>query len=331
MSYRPKRLPNGFGHISKLSGNRSRPYMVRTSDREIIGYASTYEDAYLLLCEYNKTPWDVKLQKATVEDIWEIFCETEMENFSKSRQSTFRTCFNKYLVKIKDKEYASLKTYHYIRFLNNIDCTDNMRNAIIALLKHLDNIAYQMDVIDKKYAHELKGKTFERKSKREPFTEAEIDILWDHVNEEFVDYILIMIYTGFRLNELINIPPENIDTKKWTMAGGSKTKAGKNRVVPIHERIRPLVTAILDKTANRFYPKSYVMFENEFKATTTRLLGKARIPHEARHTMRTRLDRAGANKVCIDRILGHKSGDTGEDIYTHKTLDELQEAVALLR
>ncbi len=40
-------------------------------------------------------------------------------------------------------------------------------------------------------------------------------------------------------------------------------------------------------------------------------------PHECRHTFRSRLDSAGANNVCIDRIMGHKSKETGERVYTH--------------
>lgn len=39
----------------------------------------------------------------------------------------------------------------------------------------------------------------------------------------------------------------------------------------------------------------------------------------------------GANKVCIDRIMGHSSGNTGEKIYTHKTLEELKEAIELIK
>ena len=53
-------------------------------------------------------------------------------------------------------------------------------------------------------------------------------------------------------------------------------------------------------------------------------------PHECRHTFRSRLDSAGANKRCIDLILGHKSKDVGERIYTHKTIQELKYAVGLV-
>jgi len=53
-------------------------------------------------------------------------------------------------------------------------------------------------------------------------------------------------------------------------------------------------------------------------------------PHDCRHTFRSRLDSVGANKRCIDLMMGHKSKDVGERVYTHKTLDELRVAIELL-
>ncbi|KAF0193429.1 MAG: Site-specific recombinase XerD, partial [Bacillota bacterium] len=53
-------------------------------------------------------------------------------------------------------------------------------------------------------------------------------------------------------------------------------------------------------------------------------------PHECRHTFRSRLDSAGANKVCIDLMMGHKSKEVGERVYTHKTIEELKSAIELI-
>ena len=53
-------------------------------------------------------------------------------------------------------------------------------------------------------------------------------------------------------------------------------------------------------------------------------------PHDCRHAFRSRLDSAGANKKCIDLMMGHKSKDVGERVYTHKTIDELKAAIGLV-
>jgi len=53
-------------------------------------------------------------------------------------------------------------------------------------------------------------------------------------------------------------------------------------------------------------------------------------PHECRHTFRSCLDSAGANKVSINKLMGHAGADTGERIYTHKTLQELKNTIELI-
>ena len=54
-------------------------------------------------------------------------------------------------------------------------------------------------------------------------------------------------------------------------------------------------------------------------------------PHSCRHTFESLLDSAGANRKCIDMIMGHVSKDTGNRVYNHKTLKELQAAVELVQ
>lgn len=68
----------------------------------------------------------------------------------------------------------------------------------------------------------------------------------------------------------------------------------------------------------------------EFWATPMEQLKMEHTPHETRHTFRSRLDSAGANKVCIDRLMGHKSKGTGERVYTHKTIEELKLNIELI-
>ena len=50
-----------------------------------------------------------------------------------------------------------------------------------------------------------------------------------------------MIYSGFRIGELLELETKNIDLINMTMTGGLKTEAGKNRLVPIHPKIFPLI------------------------------------------------------------------------------------------
>lgn len=326
-----KRLPNNFGSISKLSGNRTRPYMARLPNRKVLGYKETYQEAYLLLCEYHKNPYDIDLKHATFKQVWELFWELKSDNYSVKSQKNFKSLYDNFISKLDNKEYASFKTIHFLKFLDSLDCTTDRKKRIVTLLKHLDDIAFQLDITDKKYAYEIDIKVNSTPKEKVPFTESEIETLWENTDKEFVDCILMLIYTGFRINEFLAIDRSTIDLEEWTITGGIKTAAGKNRVVPIHPRIRPLVVKALETHNGRLtLYTSANGFREKFHKVLKELGLKDHVPHECRHTLRSRLDSAGARSTTIDKILGHKSGKTGEDVYTHKSVEELHQTMALI-
>ena len=66
------RLPNGFGSVHKLTGNRRKPYRVRitvgwedandinrTQKYKTIGYFATKEEGLIALACFNKNPYDI--------------------------------------------------------------------------------------------------------------------------------------------------------------------------------------------------------------------------------------------------------------------------------
>ena len=74
------------------------------------------------------------------------------------------------------------------------------------------------------------------------YTNEEIATLWSKlyvVNN--VDLLLITIYTGLRPTELLEITTDNVHLDEQYMIGGMKTEAGTDRVIPIADKILPLV------------------------------------------------------------------------------------------
>lgn len=77
------KLPNGYDSISKLSGNRRKPWRVRKTDGwEIvndklkqkyvnIGCYETKTLALQALAEYNKDPYDLRTAVITLEEVYE--------------------------------------------------------------------------------------------------------------------------------------------------------------------------------------------------------------------------------------------------------------------
>lgn len=328
------KLPNGYGSVYKLSGKRRRPYAIAVTVKEngknrrtIIGYAATRQEGLDFLSNYNKNPWDVNRQGTTFAEVFELW--KEHNNLSANTVRNYAGKYKNYCSDLYDMPYADIRTYHFQSVLDKCNRGNGTKNIIRKLFRTLDKTAMEFDIINKEYSASIP--TFEEDpSERKIFSDKEIEEVWKHKDEKNMDLVLILLYTGFRRQELADIKLKNVDLENWTIKGGGKTKAGKNRLVPIHKRIRPLIQSRIECATGEnlfnFGSKSLAAY---FKDCMQRL-GMDHIPHECRHTLRTRLDNAGGNKTCIDMIMGHTLQGTGERVYTHKTIEQLHETIALL-
>lgn len=147
--------------------------------------------------------------------------------------------------------------------------------------------------------------------------------------------MLIMIYTGWHIGELLSMRTDDVDLQEWTMRGGSKTQAGKNRIVPIHPRIRPLIKKLYNPNQEYLIPSpdgksalSYYTYRDVyFRRIMEQLQMPDHRPHDCRHTFASEADTAGMNKLCIKPIIGHASQDITNRVYTHKTIEELRQEI----
>ena len=92
------RLPNGYGSIYKLSGNRRRPWCVRKTTGwkdngqpiyTFIGYYPTRQEALTALADYNKDPYDLQLSSVTFADLYERWSEEHFQKISHSGVNSY--------------------------------------------------------------------------------------------------------------------------------------------------------------------------------------------------------------------------------------------------
>lgn len=334
--------PNGYGSVVKLSGNRRNPFCVRKTIGwnekghpiyDVIGYYPTRKDGMLALAEYNKNPYDIDASKITMQELYQRWLEKDTGKLSKSTVSSLKSAF-KHCTTLHKMKYRDIKKAMMQDCIDNCGKGYSTQWAIKNLFNHLDRYALELDIIEKGYASLTTAEAIPP-TKKLPFTDAEVEQLWKSQNEEWVDSVLFFLYTGFRISEMLQLKTANVDLEAGTMQGGVKTAAGKNRIVPIHSKILSLVKSrvaegneyLFSSNGKKLSTSQYYIFWNKIMEINQ----MNHTPHECRHTFRSRLDSAGANKVCIDRIMGHSSGNTGEKIYTHKTLEELKEAIELIK
>lgn len=334
--------PNGYGTVVKLSGNRRKPYAVRKTigfnekGHPIylpIGYTETREEGMNMLAMYNHEPWNVDRDKVTLDLLYNRWLKIKYPKLGDSTQKSLKSAY-KHCKKYYNVIYRKLRSFDMQDCIDNCGCGYSTQWAIKNLFGHLDRFAFEIDVVDKMYSQITTAPPIPDTAKK-PFTEEEIETLWEHQDDEWVDTILMYLYTGFRLNELLNMETLSVDLEQRIFKGGSKSQSGKDRIVPIH----PLIFDIVKKRVEQGnkYLISYEgkkLSQSKYYEFWNEILNKLEIehtPHECRHTFRSKLDSAGANKKCIDLLMGHKSKDVGERVYTHKTIEELRQAIELIK
>lgn len=330
------KLPNGYGTVTRLKGNRRKPWIVREGSsgrQKPIGYAVTKEEGLILLAQYNKNPWDIETEKITLQELYDLWLEKRACKLGEANKRCLKSAF-RHCAALSKLKYNQIKSYQMQDTIDSCGYGYSTQGTIKNLWGHLDRFAMELDIISKQCSTLLTSDPIPETTKQ-VFTDEEVSRLWENQNFPWADSVLFFLYTGFRISEMIELKISNIDFGIGTMQGGTKTAAGKNRLVPIHSKIQKIVQRRVEqsKSGYLFEYNGKKLNQNQYRILWTEIMGKLEIqhtPHECRHTFRSRLDSAGANKVCIDRIMGHKSKGTGERVYTHKNIEELKMNIELI-
>lgn len=363
---RHRRLPNGFGQITQVkSYNLRKPYRAMitvgktTTGKPIVkplkpeAYFSTYNEAYNALVEYNKDPYDLDAD-LTMNELYEKWSEQHFRTLkTEASRNHFRISW-KYCASIYDLRVKEFRIRHIKHCMENgyivvggnkRFATDGEKNRIKTLFNLMLDYAVEYDIVDKNYARDYKlpKEITEKKTIAETphisFTEDEIHLLWTKLDVDYVNLILIQIYSGWRPQEFGTLKLEDIDLVNWTFTGGMKTDAGKNRIVPIHPKIRNLVNIQYQKcqevgsddfvyfldgeTAKKrkfTYKKYYDRF-NELLAALN--INADHRPHDTRKTFVTLAKKYKVDDYAIKYLIGHSISDLTERVYTDRDTDWL--------
>lgn len=361
------KLPNGFGSIKKLSGNRTNKFGVYPPVTEFrpngspitpkaLCYVPDWYTGFYALVEYRNgtfhaedfsgakiRPTDrqndiinkiiasynsnsrIVAESKTFSDVYDEFFVYKYEKdksrqYSRSSRDATRAAY-KYAIALHNKPFKSLKIEDLQAVIDNCTKKHATKEHIKNLFKQMYDYAYSHDLCDRKYADHVRINTPDDDEKGEPFTDAELDAVWQHSgNNEILQAILIMIYSGYRISAYSKI---EINTDGQYFRGGVKTRAGKDRIVPFHREIIPLINA-----ANPLFhfsvPKFRALFFRELKAIGI----ENHTPHDCRHTFSWLCDKYKVDSLSKKMLMGHALGNDVTDLkYGHRTIEELRNEI----
>jgi site-specific recombinase XerD len=154
--------------------------------------------------------------------------------------------------------------------------------------------------------------------------------------------LALFAYAGLRRSELLGLDWTDIDLERRLLKV-RRAKGGRQRSVPIHPAIEPLLVDYLRVRARDPEPALFVGVQGRRLSQTimtqtfhryARAAGlterKRVTPHTLRHVFASELLRSGANLRQIQELLGHKHLDSTQR-YTRVNAHELRGAIKRLR
>lgn len=348
------KLPNGYGSVYKLEGRRRNPYRavltqgyIRTKkgvkpNRVTLGYYSSKKEALSALSNHHENPYDIKVETITFEELYERWSEEHFKKLNnKSAIRTYTAAF-KHSTPIHKMRFKDIRPNHLEGTIENAEVGDATKSRMKSMYNLMYRYALKYDIVEKNYAELCNSVKMEKTHIKVPFSKEEIVTLWNYVDTiKFVDMILVGIYSGFRPIELTMLKTENIHLEENYLIGGTKTKAGTDRIVPIHPDIKKLIKKRYEEK-NEFLFSDYNMFEHKAVSLSydkyrgrfdkvMMALQMKHTPHETRHTFITQAQQSHINEYILKLIVGHEIRDVTEKVYTHREAQELIQELAKIK
>lgn len=352
---RHPKLPNGYGTIQYLGKGRRNPYCVRPPVSEYddegrairpspICYTETWTAAFVALTAWKAGTYTPGMEtsfadadetssdvvRRVLADYSRISKRTDGMTFSEAYTAAYEHKISHFDLTDSTKQ-AYKSGFEYCKSIHNAtlanlthsdlqkvidDChlgyaSQNRIKTVIALVY---KYAISNGIVFVDYSKGLICKKNEVKH-GQAFTEEQLKRFWalSKIDDD-AKRVVIMCYSGFRVSAYKNL---EINLSEKYFKGGVKTAASKNRTVPIHSTILPLVKYLMRKYGT-------LDIDTRKMAKYMPTVVKGSTPHWARHTFSALCEKYGVRENDRKRMLGHSIGDITNDIYGHRTLEELR-------
>lgn len=345
---------NGAGTVYKRKEKTRKPYVVRVTEgwkeedgrfvqkRRLLGCYRTQTEARQALADYHANPL-VFQQDATFSEVYEKWSAKKYQDLSASAVRAYKAAFN-HSVKLHSMKMRDVQAVALQNVLDTGGHSYDTKRFMAQLWRQMFTFAIANQLIQTGLnpADYLDlGKKEEQKAPHQRFTKDDIEALWQHADDPNVRIVLILIYTGLRPGELVDLKKKNVH-EDWIYIDHGKTENAV-RKVPLHWAIVPFVQDLMEVPGEYLVQKddgSSFSFEQETNRHKFRRrvwepalslagcledeTGKKHRAHDCRHTFTSLWKGQKLDEAMRRKIQGHTGNGIGEQIYMLPDLDDLK-------
>lgn len=351
---------NGTGTVVKLSGNRRKPYVVKIPARDDRGYAVQVPLSYhAKQVEAQAALEDYNAKKAvgaapasdmlgyTVQNVYDgwsgrLYPKLERDGRTSSLKSHM-AAWSKRISRFANQKMRETTLNHWQSILDEDEDEGRSQSLInndAILIRALFAYSMERDIVAKDYSEFLDIPSVDPKNPKEALNDIHLAQLEKMASEGFpwADTALMLCYTGYRITEFLTLSRFQYHPEEGGyFAAGIKTAAGRDRIVPIHPKIKSYFMHRM-ADANQFIiatvdgsPITSQWYrDNAFPPIREALGLPEATPHWCRHTFNTRLHAVGVDDITRKLLMGHSLKNDINAGYTHPAVITLAEAVQKL-
>lgn len=270
-----------------------------------------------------------EIHELTFEEVYKKFykwkfIDNKEQTISDSRRKGLISGY-KHCMPLYTKTFSSLTHRDFQDFIDSLDVKFGVAHTIVSLIKQMSKYAVLYEYCKENKARHLKANKDNSDLKHAvPFSDEELATLWKHSDDTTVEFLLIMCYSGYRISAYQTI---EVNLSENYFKGGVKTASSKDRIVPIHSSILPLVKRRINRDGSML-TLSLMGYRRRMDKILNELKIVGHTPHSCRHTFSMLCEKYEVNENDRKRMMGHSfGGDITNSVYGHRTVEELREQI----
>lgn len=318
-----KKRVNGSGSVCRKPGNRSKPWEAQKAGVYIGAYATKYEAEQALL-RLADLPISETLN-LTFEQVYQKWFPEHSRTITAKGVEGYATAY-KHCQSLYPRIFRKLRTSDFQGIIMEME-EKGLSNAscakVLQLFGQLSAWAIREEICHTDYSRFVQL-TPQQKTEKRVFSAEQIAALQSSALPA-AKIALLLIATGCRPNELFSVPLSNCFGSYFI--SGSKTEAGRNRIIPVSALGLPAYQSLLASATQNGCAKlidayagnhTYSNFaKRDWKELMASLGIEGMTPYNCRHTFATLAVKSGVKPEILQRILGHSDYNTTATIYTH--------------